>query len=169
MDTYGAGLSVMVIALFELVAIMWGYGVNNFCKDLRSMLGFSPSWYFKLCWFLVSPVALITIFIAGCADWKKPSYGAVEYPDWAHTIGWILMLLSVIQIPLWFIIKTCMCLIEGNCKELKAFKPAKSWTARRDQGDVNNSTFICKKSKPLSELSFRSYVPPTMDLKLPKV
>jgi len=169
MDTYGAGLSVMVIALFELVAIMWGYGVNNFCKDLKSMLGFSPSWYFKLCWFLVSPVALITIFIAGCADWKKPSYGAVEYPDWAHTIGWILMLLSVIQIPLWFIIKTCMCLIEGNCKELKAFKPAKSWTARRDQGDDNNSTFICKKSKPLSELSFRSYVPPTMDLKLPKV
>ena len=48
MDTYGAGLSVMVIALFELVAIMWGYGVNNFCKDLRSMLGFSPSWYFKV-------------------------------------------------------------------------------------------------------------------------
>ena len=48
MDTYGAGMSVIIIAIFELVAIMWGYGVNNFCKDLKSMLGFTPSWYFKV-------------------------------------------------------------------------------------------------------------------------
>ena len=48
MDTYGAGMSVIIIAIFELVAIMWGYGVNNFCKDIKSMLGFTPSWYFKV-------------------------------------------------------------------------------------------------------------------------
>ena len=48
MDTYGAGMSVIIIAMFELVAIMWGYGVRNFCLDLKAMLGFSPSWYFKV-------------------------------------------------------------------------------------------------------------------------
>lgn len=48
MDTYGAGMSVIIIAMFELIAIMWGYGVRNFCLDLKAMLGFSPSWYFKV-------------------------------------------------------------------------------------------------------------------------
>ena len=48
MDTYGASLSVMVIAVAEMVAIMWGYGVNNFCEDIKHMLGFTPGWYFKV-------------------------------------------------------------------------------------------------------------------------
>ena len=48
MDTYGAGMSVMIIAMFELATIMWAYGVKNFCLDLKSMLGFTPSWYFKV-------------------------------------------------------------------------------------------------------------------------
>ena len=48
MDTYRASLSVMVIAVAEMVAIMWGYGVNNFCQDIKYMLGFTPGWYFKV-------------------------------------------------------------------------------------------------------------------------
>ena len=41
-------MSVMIIAIFELTAIMWVYGVRNYCQDLKAMLGFSPSWYFKV-------------------------------------------------------------------------------------------------------------------------
>ena len=48
MDTYGAGMSVIIIAMCELIAIMWVYGVRNYCRDIKAMLGFSPSWYFKV-------------------------------------------------------------------------------------------------------------------------
>ena len=48
MDTYGASISVLVIAVAEMVAIMWVYGANNFCKDLQAMLGFYPGLYFKV-------------------------------------------------------------------------------------------------------------------------
>ena len=48
MDTYGAGMSVIIIAMFELIAIMWVYGVREYCRDIKAMLGFSPSWYFKV-------------------------------------------------------------------------------------------------------------------------
>ena len=48
MDTYGASISVMVIAVAEMIAVMWGYGANNFCKDLQTMLGFYPGLYFKV-------------------------------------------------------------------------------------------------------------------------
>ena len=105
MDTYGAGMSVIIIAMCELIAIMWVYGVRNYCRDIKSMLGFSPSWYFKvasfkiisnltlhtalpqICWTVISPLALITVFVAGCVTWTRPSYGAVQYPEWAHIIG----------------------------------------------------------------------------------
>ena len=40
MDTYGAGMSVIIIAMCELIAIMWVYGVRNNCRDMNAMLGF---------------------------------------------------------------------------------------------------------------------------------
>ena len=36
------------------------------------------------------------------------------------------------------------------------------------QGDVSNSTFICKSSKGITEMSFQSFNPPAMEMK-PKV
>jgi len=97
MNTYGASLSVMIIAVVEMVAFMWGYGVNNFCRDIKHMLGFTPGWYFKICWVLISSLFLVAIFIAACSEWQLLSYGSVPYPAWAHTIGWELTLLSVVQ------------------------------------------------------------------------
>ena len=48
MDTYGASISVLIMAIMEMTFIMWAYGVNNFCKDVYSMLDFTPSIYFKV-------------------------------------------------------------------------------------------------------------------------
>ena len=41
MDDYGGGMSVMWIAIFEVIGIMWFYGANNFGKDLNFMLNIS--------------------------------------------------------------------------------------------------------------------------------
>ena len=41
----------------------------------------------QICWTVISPLALITVFVAGCVTWTRPSYGAVQYPEWAHIIG----------------------------------------------------------------------------------
>ena len=48
MDTYGASISVLIIAIMEMTFIMWAYGVNNFCKDIDAMLDFTPSIYFRV-------------------------------------------------------------------------------------------------------------------------
>ena len=39
MDNYGAGFGVLWIALWEVIAIMWIYGVWNFSKDIKLMIG----------------------------------------------------------------------------------------------------------------------------------
>ena len=54
MDSYGASVSVLIVALMELVAIMWGYGVTNFCLDIETMLGFYPNIYFRVSYNLLN-------------------------------------------------------------------------------------------------------------------
>jgi len=148
MDTYGASLSVLVIAVAEMVALMWGYGFDNFSQDIKAMLGFTPGWYFKACWVVISPVLLVAIFIASCADWHQPSYGSTPYPTWAHAIGWALTLVSVIQIPFWMFIMMMVSLMSGRLGFWSIFYPADSWVERRY--DVGDNTFI---EKPDSKLS----------------
>ena len=93
----------------------------------------------QICWFLISPAALVTVFVAGCATWTKPSYGAVQYPDWAHGIGWLLLAASVVQIPVWFLVMTALSVVEGRCRAWPTFRPAQSWLDRRQ---VRGGTFI---------------------------
>ena len=38
MDTYGGGLGVLWVAIFETAVIMWIYGVGKFAEDLCFML-----------------------------------------------------------------------------------------------------------------------------------
>ena len=49
MDNFG-GLGVMLIAVFELIGIMWVYGVSRFCDNIEFMNKFKPSIVFKVCW-----------------------------------------------------------------------------------------------------------------------
>ena len=38
MDTYGAGFAVIWIALWEVICLMWIYGVCNFSKVAKNLL-----------------------------------------------------------------------------------------------------------------------------------
>jgi len=126
MDKYGASLSVLIIGIVEMVAVMWVYGVHEFCMDLKRMLGFSPGWYFKICWSVISPLVLIFIFIGACVDWIEPSYGNVlPYPRWAHNTGWVLTLISVAQIPLWFLIVGLSTLCKNGSRSV--LQPTEKW------------------------------------------
>ena len=99
---------------------------------------------------MLSPLILLLIFLAACAEWELPAYGAISYPGWAHTIGWVLTLLSVLQIPAWLIIS---CLVSGS-----ALSPTQAWRDRR--GDTRHETFICKPSPDQSSSIIRdSYSP----------
>merc|ERR1712032_460252 len=82
MDEYGGGMSVLWIAIFEMVCISWIYGANNIGKDFNFMLDISlkriPS--------LIGHVVLVTLWtliplllmiITGLSLWKfeQPIYG----------------------------------------------------------------------------------------------
>merc|ERR1712012_115103 len=127
MDTYGAGFAVLWIAFWECVGFMWIYKVTNFSKDLKLMLGSEPSWFWKIMWAIVCPAFLLVIFcfsINGKIQ-EPPTYSGVPYPDWGYAVGWTLVGLSAVQIPLWAILMTIYYACKGKLKDV--VRPASSW------------------------------------------
>ncbi|ROT67958.1 sodium- and chloride-dependent glycine transporter 2-like [Penaeus vannamei] len=124
-DSFGGGVGVLLIAIFELVGLHWVYGVRRFSEDLKFMLGYNPSMFWKVCWVFIAPVTLILMFIYSAVTWTNPKYGDVEYPDWAIGIGWFLAAVSVAMIPLVFVLVLLKKLFTGDIR--RVFSPASNW------------------------------------------
>ncbi|XP_023222442.1 sodium- and chloride-dependent glycine transporter 2-like isoform X4 [Centruroides sculpturatus] len=156
MDTYGGGYSVLVIAVFELLALMWGYGVRRFCSDLEFMLGFRPNYFWQICWAVIAPLVLAFIFIYSLTEHKPITYDTIPYPEWADGIGWVLVLITILQIPLWAI----YVLIKNRNNIRNAFKPEPSW----GPGDPDARRRRLNDENPEIVLSGRNGIDnPTMD------
>lgn len=124
MDTYSAGVSLLFIALCEVIALMWIYGVRNFSEDFKFMLGKSPPWFFKFSWTTLSPIALCVLVAYSVAQAEPVTYNNSEpYPTWANIFGWFLAALSMVQIPLWAI--GSLYKRRGNLRS--AFEPTSAW------------------------------------------
>uniref|UniRef100_UPI00358FC89F sodium- and chloride-dependent glycine transporter 2 n=1 Tax=Myxine glutinosa TaxID=7769 RepID=UPI00358FC89F len=126
-DTYAASYSLLIIAIFELVGISYIYGLQRFCEDIEMMIGFQPSYFWRICWAFVTPTILTFILLFSFYQWKPMTYGDYKYPSWALAGGWLLVALSVIWIPIMCIVK--MCLAPGGFVErLKlACSPQPDW------------------------------------------
>lgn len=123
MDTYGGGYAGMIVATVESMAIMWGYGADRFSSDIKFMLGFRPSLYWRICWKYISPLVLLFVLIYSFWKHKTIEYAGVPYPMWAEVLGWCLILVSVMQIPIWAVIE-----LYKHRKNLRnAFRPHPDW------------------------------------------
>ncbi|GIY38113.1 sodium- and chloride-dependent glycine transporter 2 [Caerostris darwini] len=105
MDTYGGGVASMFIATIEISALMWGYGADKFVSDLDFMLGFRPGLYWRLCWKYISPLVLWFVLIYSLCTTSVIQYDKKDYPLWADRVGWILVMVSVLQVPIWIVIQ----------------------------------------------------------------
>ncbi|XP_069788870.1 sodium- and chloride-dependent GABA transporter ine-like isoform X2 [Narcine bancroftii] len=101
MDHYTAMVSLMFLAFFEVVAICWIYGVRRLCANYKEMLGTSPIFFFKLCWWFFAPFLLTVILIFSIIRYTPARYGKTyTYPPWAEGLGWTISFCSIIWIPL---------------------------------------------------------------------
>lgn len=72
--------------------------------DIEFMLQKQPSIYWRLCWFLITPMILIIIFVYTVVMMKALTYGSIPYPTSAHIAGSMLLAFGVLQIPFWMLI-----------------------------------------------------------------
>lgn len=103
-DYFGGTFIIVFLASFELVAVSWIYGVDNFLDDAEFMLGNRPSFYWRFCWYFLTPLTLLSILIYFLCELKPITYNNEYYPTSAYVAGWLLLGLGVIQLPIWMFV-----------------------------------------------------------------
>ncbi|XP_043785373.1 sodium-dependent nutrient amino acid transporter 1-like isoform X2 [Apis laboriosa] len=127
-DYYGTSFVVFFLASFEITAIMWVYGIENFLNDVEFMLDRKTGSYWRICWFLVTPLILLFIFFYTFATLQPLTYGEKEYPISAHAAGIVVSCLGIFQIPFWMIVKLLKNRNLPLSKNIrKCFLPTSQW------------------------------------------
>jgi solute carrier family 6 GABA transporter-like protein 1 len=100
MDFYGAsGIPILWCCFFQTIAIGWIFGVKKFSGCIEQMTGIKPGLYWIVCWAGVAPLVMLVIFLFYVVRWEPVKYGTVEYPPWAHGIGFLMSFSSMMWIP----------------------------------------------------------------------
>ncbi|OWF55568.1 Sodium- and chloride-dependent glycine transporter 2 [Mizuhopecten yessoensis] len=98
MNDYSGSYGILFIAFCELVALMWSYGLTNFCDDVEMMLGFRPNIFWKATWTVISPLIVLAIMVASVVKFVPSAYGDYVFEDWAQGVGWVLVAIPVLCI-----------------------------------------------------------------------
>ena len=77
-DSYGA-MGLTLIALTEIMAVMYIYGHAQFTDDIEEMTGVRPGIYWQICWRFISPALLATVL---CTSVVMSFLKTPEYTAW---------------------------------------------------------------------------------------
>jgi solute carrier family 6 amino acid transporter-like protein 5/7/9/14 len=110
-DWYSAGFSLLVVSIIETLVISYCYGVFRFKKDIHLMLGpastcngatFSVTFwtYWLYTWVLVTPGLLIFTLAMYGKNYGAVTYNGIAYPAWGDSLGWLMVIVAVIWIPI---------------------------------------------------------------------
>ena len=99
-DWYSADWSLLLIALMEIILLMYIYGVKNVLANIREMgirLPIISKFYWMTNWLVCSPIILFGITIITWINFSPANYQGYIFPDWVQAMGW-LMAISAIAI-----------------------------------------------------------------------
>ncbi|XP_052000718.1 sodium-dependent neutral amino acid transporter B(0)AT1-like [Xyrauchen texanus] len=109
-DSYVGSVPLLVIAFFEIIAVVYIYGINRFNNDIEWMTGRRPNLYWQVMWRVISPLMLLVVFLSYVIveAQKQPTYSAwnpyhaqnLPYPDWVFAICVLLSAVPCCLIPL---------------------------------------------------------------------
>ncbi|XP_076624729.1 sodium-dependent nutrient amino acid transporter 1 isoform X1 [Colletes latitarsis] len=123
-DYFGGTFIIVFLASFEVIGISWVYGIDNFLDDVEFMVGTRPSLYWRICWCFLTPLTLFSILLYFLYGLTPLTYNGEYYPTSAYVAGWVLLVLGVIQFPLWIVVTR----IQNKHKNaLDIFKPSSNW------------------------------------------
>ncbi|CAK6962513.1 sodium- and chloride-dependent GABA transporter 2-like [Scomber scombrus] len=99
-----SGASLLLLSIFQSLAIGWVYGAERFSDNIKDMTGYSPLPVFKLCWKYLTPTVCTGTFLFSLVCWTPLKLGKdLVAPGWATVLGWLLTLSSVSLLPIWAI------------------------------------------------------------------
>ncbi|KAK5910661.1 hypothetical protein CgunFtcFv8_004904 [Champsocephalus gunnari] len=105
-NSYVGSMPLLIIAFFEIISVVYIYGINRFNDDIEWMTGRRPNIFWQATWRFISPLMLLVVFVAYVVveAEKRPTYNAwnpdYHYPEWVYAICVLLSVLPIVSIPL---------------------------------------------------------------------
>ncbi|XP_036196754.1 sodium-dependent serotonin transporter isoform X4 [Myotis myotis] len=116
LEEYATGPAVLTVALIEAMAVFWFYGITQFCSDVKEMLGFSPGWFWRICWVVISPLFLLFIICSFLMSPPQLRLFQYTYPPWSIVLGYCIGTSSFICIPTYITYR--LIITPGTLKEV---------------------------------------------------
>ncbi|XP_076005851.1 sodium-dependent neutral amino acid transporter B(0)AT1-like [Genypterus blacodes] len=128
-DSFGASVPLLTIGLFEMIAVVYIYGIDRLNKDLEFMIGQKPSIYWQVTWRFISPLIVLVILVFYLVTqaqetltylvWdpnseKFPGLATVPYPSWVNGVVFILAGIPSLMIPVYAL---CKLVFDWRCKK----------------------------------------------------
>ncbi|KAA0194671.1 hypothetical protein HAZT_HAZT001110 [Hyalella azteca] len=127
-DYYGGGFIIFILAVLEVVAVQWVYGLKRFCMDIEFMLERKTGLYWKICWAGIIPISLIIIFIYTLAVAKPLTHGKYIFGTGAIVFGLLLTVVAIAVVPVCFVVGLYKSKEPTFLSSLKnLFRPSEEW------------------------------------------
>ncbi|KAF3833653.1 hypothetical protein F7725_024857 [Dissostichus mawsoni] len=62
-DNFAGSVPLLTIGLFEMISIVYIYGIDRFNEDLEFMVGHKPNIFWQISWRFVSPLVVLVILV----------------------------------------------------------------------------------------------------------
>uniref|UniRef100_A0A6I8P817 Transporter n=1 Tax=Ornithorhynchus anatinus TaxID=9258 RepID=A0A6I8P817_ORNAN len=134
-EEYATGPAVLTVVLLEVIAVAWFYGITQFCRDVKEMLGFSPGWFWRICWVAISPIFLLVIICSFLSSPPQLRLFDYTYPPWTVILGYCIGTSSFICIPIYVIYR--LVITPGTFKEVCFLLPPTPSTQKSSKSTVS--------------------------------
>ncbi|XP_055853991.1 sodium-dependent neutral amino acid transporter B(0)AT3 [Episyrphus balteatus] len=121
-DSFAGTIGLVVVALMEMISVVYIYGHARFTEDIYQMTGYRPGLYWQVTWRYIGPAIMGCILVSSVIFMviKNPTYGAwnkelgmveqTSYPNWVMGIALAMILAGILPMPVVFLMRSFQCL-----------------------------------------------------------
>ncbi|KAK5855343.1 hypothetical protein PBY51_005447 [Eleginops maclovinus] len=115
-DNFAGSVPLLTIGLFEMIAVVYIYGIDRFNEDFKFMVGYKPSIFWQISWRFTSPLIVLVILVFYLVTqvqksltylvWDQnsenfPALASVPYPSWIYVIIFLLAGVPSLAVPVY--------------------------------------------------------------------
>lgn len=181
-DNKIGGNPLLMIGLCQVICVPWFYGTRNFIRDIESMVGKKPKWFwiiFQICWKVITPIVLIALLLLAYLPPELTKLGSgsltvngKELPDYAEVIGYIIEFIPISIVIGCAIYQIIVYGKDGRLRELNTphedyYLKQKNFYQRKEEKELEKNgdlTMVTTNEKKRHSLSSNKVAPIVNDL-----
>ncbi|XP_077283398.1 sodium-dependent neutral amino acid transporter B(0)AT3 [Arctopsyche grandis] len=156
-DSFAGTIGLVVVALMEMISVIYVYGHERFTNDIYEMTGYRPGLYWQITWRFIGPVIMFCILGSSIVFMflNPPKYSAwnadlgavvsTAYPSWVMAIAIAMITAGVLPIPVVLILRRMQCLQldvnihQGSIRRIETTVSTKEMMDDQDDDDDMDS------------------------------